>query len=57
MQKDDFPGFFRDRKEKILQRIETAMGKTIAREQVIQEEGTVNDSEEETDDDNMTITP
>ena len=36
---DDFYGFFKDRKEQILQRIEKAMGKTIAREQVNGEEG------------------
>ena len=57
MKSDDFSGFFRDRKEKILKRIESAMGKTIAREQVVQEEGTFNEPEEEGDDDNMTITP
>ena len=36
---DDFYGFFSDRKEKILQKIEAAMGKNIAREQELPEEG------------------
>ncbi len=36
--KDDFEGFFQDRKEKILQRIEKAMGKQISRNAVDQEE-------------------
>lgn len=36
---DDFYGFFSDRKERILQRIEKAMGKQIHREQIIEEEG------------------
>nr|MDA3954377.1 hypothetical protein [Bacteroidales bacterium] len=39
MYNDDFVGFLADRKEQILQRIELAMGKTIARDQVMQEEG------------------
>ncbi len=39
MYNDDFKGFFEDRKEQILQRIEQAMGKPIAREQLIPEEG------------------
>lgn len=34
---DDFKGFFEDRKEKILQRIEQKMGKTIQREQIAEE--------------------
>lgn len=36
--KDDFYGFFEDRKEKILQRIEKAMGKQIPRDKILQEE-------------------
>jgi len=36
---DDFYGFFSDRKEQILKRIENAMGKQIPREQLIEEEG------------------
>ena len=39
MYKDDFWGFFNDRKEQILLRIEKAMGKTIPREQLSIEEG------------------
>jgi hypothetical protein len=39
MYKDDFNGFFADRKEKVLQKIEAAMGKNIARDQEIPEEG------------------
>ena len=39
MYKDDFNGFFTDRKERILQKIEVAMGKKIARDQEEQEEG------------------
>lgn len=39
MYQDDFYGFFADRKEKILQKIEAAMGKNIARDQEIPEEG------------------
>ncbi len=56
MYKDDFYGFFSDRKEKILQKIETAMGKVIAREQGFIEEGNfvedINDIENN-DDNNM----
>lgn len=37
--KNDFYGFFADRKEQILKRIETAMGKQIPREQLLIEEG------------------
>ena len=37
---DDFNGFFADRKERILQKIEIIMGKTIIRNQAEQEEGT-----------------
>jgi hypothetical protein len=40
MYNDDFYGFFADRKNQILQRIELAMGKTIVRDQLIPEEGT-----------------
>ena len=39
MYQDDFYGFFNDRKERILDKIEKAMGKTIVREQAIAEEG------------------
>jgi len=39
MYRDDFYGFFTDRKEKILQKIEAAMGKAVAREQELLEEG------------------
>lgn len=39
MYRDDFYGFFADRKERILQKIEAAMGKNIARDQELQEEG------------------
>ncbi len=37
--KDDFENFFNDRKEKILQRIEKAMGKPIPRDEMGNEEG------------------
>lgn len=36
---DDFYGFFNDRKERILRKIEKAMGKSIIREQEVIEEG------------------
>ena len=39
MYRDDFYGFFTDRKEKILQKIEVAIGKVIARDQAVLEEG------------------
>jgi len=52
MYKDDFQGFFRDRKERILQKIEQAMGKGIVRDQVL-EEGVFVDSDE--DGDEMTL--
>jgi len=39
MYSDDFNGFLNDRKERILEKIENAMGKKIARDQVIKEEG------------------
>lgn len=39
MRKDDFLGFFEDRKEQILKRIERAMGKNITRDSSIAEEG------------------
>lgn len=39
MYRDDFYGFFTDRKEKILQKIELAIGKVIARDQEVLEEG------------------
>ena len=41
---DDFNGFFTDRKEKLLQRIEQAMGKIIVRDIPFQEEGIYNES-------------
>jgi hypothetical protein len=40
MFQDDFYGFFADRKERILQKIELATGKTIPRHQPEPEEGT-----------------
>jgi hypothetical protein len=46
MYKDDFKGFFNDRKERILQKIEKAMGKPIMREQAISEEGEYKNDEE-----------
>jgi len=50
MYQDDFYKFFNDRKEQILQRIEKVMGKTIPREQSIEEEGIfVDDSVEDND--------
>lgn len=56
MYRDDFYGFFTERKEKILQKIEAAMGKNIAREQGLIEEGNfvedINDSENN-DDNNL----
>jgi len=50
MYKDDFYGFFNDRKERILQKIEKAMGKMIVREQEIMEEGVYISDEEDSDD-------
>jgi hypothetical protein len=47
--KDDFNGFFNDRKERILQKIEKAMGKPIMREQSLSEEGKYVNDEEVTD--------
>lgn len=48
---DDFYGFFNDRQERILQRIEKAMGKNIVREKNIEEEGIyINDEEDDNDD-------
>lgn len=38
MYSDDFNGFFEDRKEKILQRIEQAMGKPVLRQMINEEE-------------------
>jgi len=49
MYNDDFKSFFEDRKEQILQRIEKAMGKTIARDQLIPEEGIFVDEGESED--------
>ncbi len=47
---DDFYGFFNERKEKILQRIELAMGKTIPREMILEEEGNFQEDETYTND-------
>lgn len=44
---DDFDSFFEDRKEQILKRIESAMGKLIARDMLVQEEGRFVDEESE----------
>jgi len=49
---DDFYGFFTDRKERILQKIEAAMGKTIMRNQVELEEGAYIDDGSDIEDDN-----
>src|SRR5690554_2116263 len=46
MYQDDFNAFFNDRKERILQKIEKAMGKPIMREQAISEEGEYKNDEE-----------
>lgn len=52
--KDDFYGFLEDRKERILQKIETAMGKPIPRDITNQliEEGTFMDDETSVEEDN-----
>ncbi len=47
MKQDDFHAFFEDRKEQILKRIESAMGKTISRNMQVPEEGTFVDEESE----------
>jgi hypothetical protein len=47
---DDFYGFFADRKEKILHRIENAMGKSIPRDYLVFEEGNFVDEPAEEDD-------
>ncbi len=47
---DDFSGFFSDRKEQILQRIEKAIGKSIPRDDVVGEEGVFQDTEKADDD-------
>ncbi len=44
---DDFEGFFNDRKEKLLQRIERAMNKSIPRDAVPAEDGTYIDEDDE----------
>ncbi|NQS76773.1 MAG: DUF262 domain-containing protein [Peptococcaceae bacterium] len=44
---DDFEGFFNDRKEKILQRIEKAMNKPIPRDVMQAEDGTYIDEDDE----------
>lgn len=46
---DDFKGFFIDRKEKILQRVEKAMNKVIPRDLIALEEGVFVDIENEED--------
>jgi len=46
MYNDDFRGFFNDRKERILQKIEQAMGKVIVRSQEAEEEGIFLESDE-----------
>ncbi|MEI8272995.1 MAG: DUF262 domain-containing protein [Paludibacter sp.] len=47
MYNDDFYGFFQYRKEQMLQKIEQAMGKKIARENIVIEEGLFIDDQEE----------
>jgi Uncharacterized conserved protein len=49
MYKDDFYGFFNNRKEQIIQRIEKVIGKQIPREQLIEEEGKFVDNSIEDD--------
>lgn len=49
MYRDDFYGFFLDRKEHILKRIEKAMGKQIPRDYLIEEEGKFVDNTVEDD--------
>ena len=49
MYQDEFNAFFNDRKERILQKIEKAMGKSIMREQSISEEGEYKNDEEPID--------
>ncbi|MGB4491165.1 MAG: DUF262 domain-containing protein [Bacteroidales bacterium] len=49
MYEDDFYGFFNNRKEQILQRIEKAIGKQIPRDQLIEEEGKFVDNSIEDD--------
>lgn len=44
---NDFYGFFNDRKEQIIQRIENAMGKTIVRDMSLTEEGSFVDDTEQ----------
>ena len=44
---NDFYGFFNDRKEQIIQRIEKAMGKTIVRDMSLTEEGSFVDDTEQ----------
>ncbi|MCK9436527.1 MAG: DUF262 domain-containing protein [Synergistaceae bacterium] len=50
MYQDNFYGFFNDRKERILNKIEKAMGKTIVRELEVVEEGIYIIDEEENND-------
>ncbi len=50
MYKDDFYGFFDDRKEQIIQRIEQAMGKPILRDQPLPEDELVIDKSSEEED-------
>jgi hypothetical protein len=58
MYKEDLYGFFADRKERILKKIEDAMGKKIARYQEEQEEGVFVDNGGEVEDlDELTPLP
>jgi hypothetical protein len=50
---DNFYGFFKDRQEKILQKIEQSMGKTIPREIIIDEEGQFQEDEVNFNDDDL----
>ncbi|MGC9472103.1 MAG: GmrSD restriction endonuclease domain-containing protein [Bacteroidales bacterium] len=51
MYRDDFKGFFHDRKERILKKIENAMGKPVVRDATIQEEGVYHGDEFENEND------
>lgn len=53
MYNDDFNGFFNNRKEKILQKIEQATGKSIGREQQIPDEGSYIEDSSEIEDENI----
>jgi hypothetical protein len=55
---DDFNGFFADRKERVLKKIEAAMGKNIARDQEVPEEGYFADEDEGNgDSDDLILNP